>query len=65
MATRSSDLEDQTSGVNLQTRGHAGMQSQCQKGPEEMGALGSCPPTCHLGPQPGGCHPAIQIPGAA
>ena len=41
MATRSSDLEEQMSGANLQTEGHAGMQSQCQKGPEEMGASGS------------------------
>ena len=43
MATRSSDLEDQMSGANLQTEGHVGVQSQCQKGPEEMGALGSSP----------------------
>ena len=43
MATRSSNLEDQTSGANLQTEGHMGVQSQCQKSPEEMGALGSSP----------------------
>ena len=43
MATRSSDLEDQMSGANLQTEGHAGMESQHQKGPEETGMLGSFP----------------------
>ena len=43
MAARSSNLEDQLSGANLQTEGHADMQSQCQKGPEEMGASGSSP----------------------
>ena len=26
-----------------------------------MGPSGSSPPTCHLGPQPGGCCPAILI----
>ena len=41
MAVRSSDLEDQRSGANLQIEGHAGVESQHQKGPEEMGALGS------------------------
>ena len=43
MATRSSNLEDQMSGANLQTEGHAGIKSQCQKAPEETGALGSSP----------------------
>ena len=43
MATRSSNLEDQMSGVNLQTEGHLGMECQHQKGPGEMGALGSSP----------------------
>ena len=65
MATRSSDIEDQTSGANLQTEGHGDMQSQSQKGTEEMRALGSSPPTGHLGPQPGGHHPAILILGNA
>ena len=36
MAARSSNLEDRMSGANLQTEGHVGVQSQCQKGPEEM-----------------------------
>ena len=43
MATRSSDLEDQMSGANLQTEGHVDMPSQSQKGPEETGVLGSSP----------------------
>ena len=38
MATRCSDLEDQTSGANLQMEGHDDMPSQCQKDPKEMGA---------------------------
>ena len=42
MAARSSDLEDQRSGASRQ-RGHVGMESQCQKDPEEMGVLGSSP----------------------
>ena len=29
MAARSSNLEDQMSGANLQTEGHVGMLSQC------------------------------------
>ena len=48
MATKSSDLEDQTSGANLQTEGHTPMPLRGQKEPEEMGALGSAPPTHHL-----------------
>ena len=43
MATKSSDLEDQTSGANLQTEGHTPIPSRGQKDPEEMGALGSAP----------------------
>ena len=43
MATRSSDLEDQTSGANLQMEGHVDMPSQSQKDPKEMEALGSSP----------------------
>ena len=43
MAAKSSDLEDQTSGANLQTKGHTPMPSRGQKDPEEMGALGSAP----------------------
>ena len=43
MATRSSDLEDQMSGANHQTEGHAGVEFQHWKGLEEMGALCSSP----------------------
>ena len=43
MVTKSSDLEDWMSGANLQMESHAGMPSQSQKDPEEMGALGSSP----------------------
>ena len=43
MATRSSDLEDQTSGANLQTESHVDMPSQNLKGPGETGASGSSP----------------------
>ena len=43
LATRSSDLEDWMSGAILQTEGHTDMESQCQKGLEEMRALGSSP----------------------
>ena len=41
MAARSSDLEDQMSGANLQIVGHMGMPSQSQKDPEETGTSGS------------------------
>ena len=59
MATRSSDLEDQMSGTNLQTEGYVDVPSQSQKDPKEMGPLGSSPPACHLGPWPGGhCQPS-------
>ena len=43
MAARSSDLENQTSGANLQMEGHVDMPSQSWKGPEEMEALNSSP----------------------
>ena len=61
MATRSSNLEDQMSGANLQTEGHAGVESQCQKVPEEMGASVSSPshlPSWSLarGPPPNCCN---------
>ena len=65
MVTSSSDLEGQMSGANLQKEGHSDVLSQSQKDPEEMGSLGSSPPTCHLGPQPGGHCPAILILGTA
>ena len=43
MATKSSDLDDWTSGANLQTEGHTPIPSRGQEDPEEMGALGSAP----------------------
>ena len=43
MDTRSSDLEDQMFEASLQTEGNMGVESQCQKAPEEMGALSSSP----------------------
>ena len=43
MATKSSDLEDRTSGANLKMEGHADVPSQSTKGPGESGALGSSP----------------------
>ena len=43
MAAKSSDLEDRTSGANLQTEGHVDVPSQRSKDPRESGALGSSP----------------------
>ena len=43
MATKSSNLDDQTSGANLQTEGHTPIPARGQKDPEETGALGSAP----------------------
>ena len=60
MATKSSDLEDWTSGVNLQTEGHTPMPSRGQKDPEVMGAFGSDPshsPSWSLARKPLLSHP--------
>ena len=43
MATKSSDLDYQTSGANFQTEGHTPLPSRSQKNPEEMGVSGSSP----------------------
>ena len=43
MAAKSSNLEDRTSGANLQMEGHADVPSQSVKDLEESGALGSSP----------------------
>ena len=43
MAAKSSDLEDRTSGANLQMEGHADVPSQSAKDPRESEALGSSP----------------------
>ena len=40
---RNHSLKCQRSGVNLQTEGHTGMESQHQKDPEEMGEMDSSP----------------------
>ena len=37
MATKSSDMEDWTSGTNLQTEGHTPTSPRDQRDPEEMG----------------------------
>ena len=65
MASKSSELEDQTSGANLQMEGHAGRPSQNQKDPQGQEHWVVPPPACHLGPQPGGHCLAILIPGTA
>ena len=60
MATKSSDLEDQMFGANLQMEGHMGMPSKSQKDPEEMGATGSSPshlPSWSLARRPLPSHP--------
>ena len=49
MATRSSDLDDQKSGVNIQTENHTLTPPSSQNGPEETEAFGSTP--SHLPPQ--------------
>ena len=43
MATKSSDIEDRTSGANLQIEGHMDVPSKSTKDPGESGALGSSP----------------------
>ena len=43
MAAKSSNLEDRTSGANLQIEGHMDAPSQSAKDPRESGALGSSP----------------------
>ena len=43
MATKSSDIVDETSGVNLQMEGHADVPPQSAKDLQELGALGSSP----------------------
>ena len=43
MATKSSNLEDWTSGATLQTKGHTSIPSRGWKDPKEMGVLGSVP----------------------
>ena len=60
IAAKSSDLEDQMSGANLQTEGHTPMPSRGQRDPEEMEASGSAPshlPSWSLARKPLPSHP--------
>ena len=43
MVTRSSDLDDQKYGVNIQTEGHTLILPSGQNGPEDQEAFGSAP----------------------
>ena len=43
MATRSSDLDDQKSGLNIQTEGHTLTPPSSQNGPQDPEAFGSAP----------------------
>ena len=61
MAVKSSDLGDRTSGANLQMEGYVAMPSQSTEDQWELEALVVLPPTCHPGPQPGGCLQAALI----
>ena len=58
MATRLSDLDDQKSGVNLQTEGHTFTQQSGQNSPDDPEVFGSAPswsPSQSLDRKPG-CH---------
>ena len=48
MATKSSDLDDQTSGANLQTEGHTPLPSRGHKNPKRDGRLPSGSAPSHL-----------------
>ena len=59
MAAKPSNLDDQTSGANLQTEGQTPLPSRGQKDPEQMGALGSAPshlPSLSLARNPSPSH---------
>ena len=43
MAAKSSDLDDQKLGVNIQTESHTSTQPNGQNGPEEIEAFGGVP----------------------
>ena len=57
MAAKLRDLVDEISGANLQMEGHVDVLTQSAKDLQEPEALDGYPPTCHLGPQLGGCCP--------
>ena len=61
MAAKLSDLVDKTSRANLQADGHAEVATQSTKDLQEQRKKIVFLPTHHLGPQPGGCHPAALI----
>ena len=61
MAAKSSDLVDETSGVNLQTEVHTDMPPQSAKDLWSQKDQTVLPPTHHFGHWPAGCHPAALI----
>ena len=63
MAAKSSDLDDQLSGANLQIKGHVPILPSGQKGLEETRASGNAPsnsPSQSPERQPSPGHPEIQ-----
>ena len=56
MTTKTSDLYDQKTGVNIQTEGHTLTPPSGWNGPEETKVFGSTPPIYHPSPQPGNQH---------
>ena len=56
MATKSSDLDDQKTGVNIQTEGHTLTPPSGQNGHEDTEAFGSTPPIHHSSLQWGNQH---------
>ena len=62
MATKSSDLDNQISGTNLQIEGHTPTSPSGWKGLKDTGASGTAPPTPHPSLQRGDCHLISQDP---
>ena len=63
MATKSSDIENQKTGVNIQTEGHTLTPPSSWHGPEETEAFGSSPshsPSQSLARKPTPDHPGTQ-----
>ena len=60
MAAKSSDLDNQISGANLQNNGHTPTSPSGQKGLDEMGHLAVPPPILHLSHQRGN-HPLVTL----
>ena len=61
MAVKLSDLVDKMSGANLQMVGMWTCHPRVQRTYRNQKCWAVLPPTCHLGPQPGGCHPVALI----